>query len=179
MLRKILILIAALVTVSLFVSCGSDSQSKETDTPSKQPATEQATGTGGEFDFAAYDLDGTLRQSTEWVGNKPVVLNFWGTWCPPCRKEIPDLIKVYEEYQPKGVEIIGLAVRDNAGKVAQFTRQQGMNWVMLMAEVDLVARYRVSGVPTTIFLDRQGNEIGRFIGPRDYETFRKAFDAIM
>ena len=179
MTKRILSIMAVLTAMFLFVSCSGDTQSKEADTPTEQPTTEQASTSASQFEFAAYDLDGNLRQSSEWVGKKPVVLNFWGTWCPPCRKEIPDLVKVYDEFQPKGVEIVGLAVRDNAGKVAKFSRENNMNWVMLMAEPEMAARYRISGVPTTIFLDRNGNELGRFIGPRGYDVFKQAFEAIL
>lgn len=188
MTRKILLFIAALATIFMFMSCSQDEQSDSVDTASAQIETAQTqtpqtqvvqTGIASEFVFAAKDLEGKVRQSTEWVGKQPVVLNFWGTWCPPCRKEIPDLIKAYEEFKPQGVEMVGLAVRDNVGSVTKFTAEKGMNWPMLMGDGALVARYRVSGVPTTIFIDSKGNEIGRFVGPQSYETFKQAFQAVL
>ena len=62
--------------------------------------------------FTAYNLNGAPQHTSEWIGKGPVVLNFWGTWCPPCRREIPDLVRVYNELHPQGIEILGLAVRD-------------------------------------------------------------------
>lgn len=132
-----------------------------------------------EFLFSAYDIDGTLRSSGDWLGKQPIVLNFWGTWCPPCRKEIPDLVRLYDEFRGKGIEILGLAVRDNAANVAKFSYENGMNWVMLMGDNAMATRYRLTGVPTTIFVNKQGVEIARFIGPRDYETFKAAFQALL
>jgi len=178
-LRDSVLLAIAALALLLCMSCAGESKS-DSDAVSLQPAAgEQAEVESGKFVFSAYDIDGTLRSTDEWVGKQPVVLNFWGTWCPPCRKEIPDLIKAYNEFHPKGVEIIGLAVKDTPDKVVSYTKKNGMEWVMLMAGNDLVAKYRITGVPTTIFIDKNGTEIGRFVGPRDLETFRMAFEATM
>ncbi|UCE24045.1 MAG: TlpA family protein disulfide reductase [Candidatus Zixiibacteriota bacterium] len=172
----------------LTISCGGDNQAEqtsetETANPAKDPTGNPGSPAGeaqtpavqSEFLFTTYDIDGNLRNSAEWVGQQPVVLNFWGTWCPPCRKEIPDLVKLYAEFRPRGIEILGLAVRDNPDNVIKYSREHGMNWVMLMADNSLAMRYRLTGVPTTIFIDRSGKEVGRFVGPRDYETFKEAF----
>ena len=130
--------------------------------------------------FEAYDLNGSLRRSSEWIGKQPVAINLWGTWCAPCRREIPDLVKVYNEYHRKGIEIIGIAVRDTQTKVRTFTQENGMGWVMLMGDANTVATMgHVTGVPTTIFLDKNGVEVARFIGPRPYEEFKRVFDSIL
>ncbi len=186
MLRKFITLtILASALAFLIISCGGENQAEQTAENRAEPAPEnnpgptaEATQTPtveSEFLFTTYDVDGNLRNSAEWVGQQPVVLNFWGTWCPPCRKEIPDLVKLYDELHPQGIEILGLAVRDNPDNVIRYSQEQGMNWVMLMADNSLAMRYRLTGVPTTIFIDRNGKEVGRFVGPRDYETFREAF----
>ena len=172
MLKKITSLIMLTAIAAFFIiSCGGDNQAEQT---TENPSAETA-AIESDFLFTAYDTDGTLRNSAEWVGKKPVVLNFWGTWCPPCRKEIPDLVKVYNELHPRGIEIIGLAVRDQSDNVIQFAKENGMNWVMLMADNSLAMRYQITGVPTTIFVSREGKELGRFVGPRDYQTFMDAF----
>ena len=180
MLRKVFASLLIIFVAMALASCGSTQEeelSKQTpDTTAKSVETETV---HSEFTFSAYDIDGNLRSSNEWVGKQPVVLNFWGTWCPPCRKEIPDLIRIYSEFEPQGIEIIGLAVRDQPGSVSKFSFENGMNWVMLMGDASLAMRYKITGVPTTIFIDRNGNEVVRFVGPRDYETFKKAFQAIL
>ena len=171
--------IIAIVISAGLMSCGSDQQaeSKTAQAVAQQPATTAASGT---LSFAAYDINGELHQSSEWIGQQPVVLNFWGTWCPPCRKEIPDLIKLYDEYSAKGIEIVGLAVKDSPQNVARYSQQAGMKWPMLMADMNILTSLKAtSGVPTTIFVDKSGKEIGRFVGLRDYETFKSAFDALL
>ena len=178
MLRKFAtILTLALTMMFLLISCGGDTQSEnQTDAVAQTPPQETPdANVDGEFVFTAYDVDGNLRSTAEWVGKQPVVLNFWGTWCPPCRKEIPDLVKVYDEFQDHGIEMIGLAVNDIPDNVIKFSMQNKMNWVMLMADPAMAQRYKITGVPTTIFIGRDGKELGRFVGPRDYETFKVAF----
>lgn len=130
--------------------------------------------------WTAEDTHGVSRQATDWIGKQPTVINFWGTWCPPCRKEIPELVKLYSEYNPKGVEIVSFAVRDQAANVQVFANEASMNWVMLMGNDEVLEKYGpISGVPTTIFLDRNGKELSRFVGAQSYETFKTAFDAIL
>ena len=130
--------------------------------------------------FSAKDIDGEWHHSSEWLGKQPVVINVWGTWCGPCRREIPDLAKLYEEYKPKGVELISLAVKDTPDRVRQYAEQNNMNWVLLMSEDQILIDYKAyQGVPTTIFIDRDGNEVARFIGMRDYETLKRGFEAIL
>ncbi|MBD3403452.1 redoxin domain-containing protein [candidate division GN15 bacterium] len=186
MLRKFTHLVALLTAAFLIYSCsgsGDDSaQSATTGDASAQQSQSSAETAGPEVpQFAAYDLDGTLRQSSEWIGQQPVVLNFWGTWCPPCRHELPALKRLYSEYRDQGVEILGLALdwKDNAGTVRSFSRENELHWQMLMVDRDTFADYRGTGVPTTFFLDENGRVVEMFIGPRSYEEFKVAFEAII
>jgi len=130
--------------------------------------------------FTLYDIDGNLRESSEWVGKKPLVINFWGTWCPPCRKEIPELVRLYDEYKDQGIEMVGLAMNDKAEKVRNFADSHDMNWVMLLGDRKVAGDFGgITGVPTTIFIDKNGKELGRFVGPRSYEVFKQAFEALL
>lgn len=130
--------------------------------------------------FTAMDIDGAQRQATQWVGKQPLVINFWGTWCPPCRKEIPDLVRFYDEYKSKGLEIVSLAVNDNPDAVRAYASNAGMHWVMLMGEDDIYQKYGgIRGVPTTIFIDRNGKEVKRMVGAASYEDFKAAADKII
>lgn len=131
--------------------------------------------------FAAYDTKGNLRQSTEWVGKQAgVVVNIWGTWCGPCRMEIPALVELYETYKGKGIEIVSLAVNDPPDRVEQYAAKNNMNWVMLMGDEQSVRPFgTISGVPTTIFYNSRGVEIGRFVGARDHATFQRAFEELL
>ena len=181
MTRKLkpILLLLAVVLVFLLGSCKTEDKQAGNSTPGANVQAQPSAATS-QNQFKAYDLAGRLHNSTEWIGKQPVVLNFWGTWCPPCRREIPDLVKLYNEYRGKGVEIVGLAVKDQPMNVKVFSQEAGMDWVMLMADYDVLSQFNVTGgIPTTIFLDKNGNEIGRVIGAQSYEQFKPRFDAIL
>lgn len=191
-MRKLALFGTALIFGCLVFGCSGDKQeAAKTEQNSSEPSvqvtttetpagTTTATPAVSFATWSATDIDGNLRQATEWVGKRPTIINFWGTWCPPCRKEIPDLIKLYSEYNPKGVEILGFAVRDNASNVQIFADEARMNWVMMMGNDEVLEKYGpITGVPTTIFLDINGKELKRFIGPPTLEEFKAAADMIL
>ncbi len=116
--------------------------------------------------FELSDLDGTIRNSDEWNG-KPLLINFWATWCVPCRKEMPLLTELHEKYADQGFEVIGLAAElGTAGsdpeKVASFISEMGVQYPILFGEmeavVDISKRYgnRIGGMPYSAFVDRDG-----------------------
>ena len=175
--NKIIAPLTALALISLIIAGCSSSDS------SSKPAGDSNSASVNTINvphFSAKDINGELHHSSEWLGKQPVVINVWGTWCAPCRREIPDLAKLYKEYNPKGVELISLAVKDTPNRVKQYAEQNNMNWVLLMSEDQFLIDYKAyQGVPTTIFIDKDGNEIVRFIGMRDYGTLKRAFEAIL
>lgn len=176
MLRRLTLLTTLTLTMTFLIAgCGSnqaddDAQKTAIETAPGNPAVEN------EFLFTTYDVDGNIQSTDQWIGKQALVLNFWGTWCPPCRKEIPDLVKVYNEFRGQDIEMLGLAVRDMPDNVIKFSRDNAMDWPMLMADNSLAIKFRITGVPTTIFISRNGTELGRFVGPQDYETFKRAFE---
>ena len=196
MTKNITLIISAILLIFTLSFCGSD---QKTETPDNQNSSSTATATADVpanpnvddlFIFAAYDTKGTLRKSTEWIGQKPVVINFWGTWCPPCRMAIPDLAKLYDEYRDRGVEIIGIALRDNAQQVSRFAGANGMEWVMLLGDKPLAQKFEISSVPTTYFIDKDGQvmkvnepalggKADYFKGAKSYETFKAAFEELV
>jgi len=182
-MTRIIPVLATVLMLSLFSSCSGDSS--EAGQPDQQAqvanrTTPKVNPTSDIIQFSALDINGKQRSSEEWIGKQPVVINVWGTWCPPCRREIPELVRLYEEYHSKGVEMLGLAVRDSPQQVEGFAAKNNMMWVMLMGERDLLYTLGATkGVPTTIFYDRNGKEVGRFVGGRDYGTFKRAFESIL
>lgn len=105
------------------------------------------------------DLNGGMRDLAEWRG-KVLVLNFWATWCAPCREEIPMLVQARESYAPQGVEIVGIAI-DNAAKVREFSATTPISYPVLLADgagLDLVRALGNSagGLPYTVFVDQGG-----------------------
>lgn len=122
-------------------------------------------------DFSLKDLDGRDVRLADFRG-KVVMVNFWATWCPPCRAEIPDLIELQSQWGPKGLQIIGISLDDEgAAKVAPFASQNRINYTMLVNGNGAANAYGgIEGIPTTFLLDRQGRVVERRAGvaPREH-----------
>jgi len=101
------------------------------------------------------------------------LLNFWATWCPPCRKEMPDLQKLYRQYRDQGLTI--LAVSDEPrDTVAPFIEKQGYTFPVLLDPDEKVhAAYSVEGIPKSFLIDRGGRLAGQAIDMRTEEQFRR------
>lgn len=119
------------------------------------------------------DLRGQRQALRQWQG-KVVVLNFWATWCPPCRTEIPEFVKLQEKYRERGVIFIGIAI-DQKDKVRAFADETGINYPLLLGEIDAseLARHignRLGGLPFTAVIDRGGvivtTELGGLTGAK-------------
>jgi len=120
--------------------------------------------------FTLMDLDGRPVSLADFRG-KVVVLNFWATWCPPCRREIPDFIDLQNEYGSQGVQIVGIAL-DEPEKVQAFARQHGMNYAVLIGSDEISMKYGgIEGIPTTFIVDKNGKIVNRFEGFRPREIF--------
>ncbi|NOX93238.1 MAG: TlpA family protein disulfide reductase [Gammaproteobacteria bacterium] len=108
-------------------------------------------------EFSLPDITGTLRNSREWDG-KVVILNFWATWCPPCRSETPMFVEVQEQYSATGLQFVGIAI-DNAESVQDFMDTYGINYPMLIGEdsaIEVAKDYgnRYGALPYTVIIDR-------------------------
>ncbi|MHB1160860.1 MAG: TlpA family protein disulfide reductase [Chloroflexota bacterium] len=107
-------------------------------------------------DFALKGLDGQTVRLSEMRG-KPVLINFWATWCPPCRQEMPDLEKAYQKYKGQGVLFLGVDKQEDEETVRKFVQQNRYSWTFLLDSDGRVANsYWVSGIPTSYFVDREG-----------------------
>ena len=125
-------------------------------------------GGGSMINFTLPEVDGSKHSIDEWRG-KVIVLNFWATWCPPCREEIPLLINLQKKRGADGLQVIGVAI-DNKTAVMLFRRSNGMNYPILMGDDDtlqLMARYgnRSGALPFTVIIDRSGSIAVRKLGP--------------
>ena len=114
--------------------------------------------------FKLKDLEDKVRDVKEWDGNV-LMINFWATWCPPCRREMPAFIELQEKYKDKGFTIIGIALDDKQA-VIDFTDTMGMNYPILMAEQEGISLAKAHGnnlgvLPFTVIVDRKGNIVHR------------------
>ena len=114
--------------------------------------------------FKLKDIDDKVRDVKEWDG-QVLMINFWATWCAPCRREMPAFIELQEKYKDKGFTIIGIAL-DEKQAVIDFTDPMGMNYPILMAEQEGIVISKAYGnnlgvLPYTVVVDRKGNIIHR------------------
>ena len=109
------------------------------------------------------DLNGKTVSLSDFRG-KVVVLNFWATWCGPCRAEIPGFIKLQKEYGDKGVVFLGLSEDEDANAVPPFIQKSGINYPVLLAKPAVASAYNAQALPTTYVIDRQGNIADQHLG---------------
>ena len=129
--------------------------------------------------FQARDLSGNTVSSADWKG-KVVLLNFWATWCPPCREEIPELISLQKQYKDR-LQIVGVSEDDDPPqKVLQFVQRAGMNYPVVMATSELTDAYGgVPALPTSFVIDPQGRVVQRDTGEYPIETYDQEIRALL
>ena len=121
-------------------------------------------------EFTLHDLAGKEWKFSELRGHV-VVVNFWATWCPPCRKEMPDLETLYERFQSKGLVVLAIS-DEEAAKVAPFIRERGVTFpVLLDPERKVNKTFIVEGIPHSFVYDREGNLVAQSIDMRTQKQF--------
>jgi peroxiredoxin len=111
-------------------------------------------------DFLLQAPDGSTLRLSDLQG-RPVIVNFWATWCGTCRAEMPDLVKAYEAQKASGLQVVGVDLRENDARVAEYAREHGAAFPMVIDRSGEVARtWRIGGpnegVPSTYFIDSTG-----------------------
>jgi thiol-disulfide isomerase/thioredoxin len=129
--------------------------------------------------FQARDLSGKVVSGAGWSG-KVVLLNFWATWCPPCREEIPELIALQEQYKDR-LQVIGLSEDEDAPeKVLEFARQEGINYPIVMATSALIRAYGgVPALPTSFLINTQGRVVQKHTGLYPIEGYVREIRALL
>lgn len=121
-------------------------------------------------DFELELLSGKKIKLSDFRGKKPVIVNFWASWCGPCRSEAPFLSRVGSEYEDK-VEFIGIAVNDGRNEAKAFLKEFDINYDNGMDITGGINKsYKITGIPETFFIDLNGEIIDHWIGPIDEKT---------
>lgn len=111
---------------------------------------------------------------------KPVLVNFWATWCPSCKVELPEIAQVYHQYKSQGLTVLGINMREDSQTIKNYLAGTDYNWTMLMdSNGQLVNNYGVVGYPTTFFIDRKGFIRYIYIGGLDDGTLKKQLSIIL
>ncbi|MFA5104672.1 MAG: TlpA disulfide reductase family protein [Candidatus Margulisiibacteriota bacterium] len=122
-------------------------------------------------DFYLNDLDGIYTRLSEYKG-KVIFLNFFATWCPPCRNEMPSMQKLHETLKGPNFEMIAVSVdRGGMERVKDFIEKNGYTFkVLLDSDGSAARKYSVSSIPSTFIIDKNGNIVSHVIGERDWAS---------
>ena len=130
-------------------------------------------------DFLLPTVDGGTVRLSEFAG-RPVFVNFWATWCGPCRKEMPEIIEAGHRYAGRGLAVIAVNVQEDRETTAGFVREFGMDFpTALDFKGAVTAAYLVSGLPTSYFIDRDGIIQAVFFGPLTAEEMDRQLHKIL
>jgi len=145
MLKKILVVILTLMLVSGLVVAGCS------------PTPAQSANVGDPApNFQLQNLDGEPVALSNLKG-KAVLLNFWATWCPPCRREMPYIQEIYDEWPEEWLVVLAINIGESASKVEEFMQRYGLSFPVLLDTKEKVAQgYNIRHIPTTFFIDKDG-----------------------
>jgi peroxiredoxin/outer membrane lipoprotein-sorting protein len=125
-------------------------------------------------DFTLKGLDGVSLTLSKLRG-KVVLLDFWATWCGPCRIEMPRVQKLHKEFHDKGLVVLGVNLRETPDRAREFMKKYGYTFGSLLdAKAEVAERYQVEGIPTLFVIDRKGQIAAHFVGVREEEDLRQA-----
>ena len=133
------------------------------------------------FDFTMKDVDGNEVSLSAYKG-KVVLLNFWATWCGPCKAEIPGFVRIQEKYRDKGLVIVGYSVDDTAEKAKAYAAQYKMNYPILLGEgrEDVQDAYGpIWGIPASFIISKEGKVCRKHMGIAPEAVFEKEVAALL
>ncbi len=182
-------LLTAILLVGSFSACGTDDIKPIDTTPDTTPlynpgdtATETDAPVATAPDFTVIDTDGNPVRLSD-LRDKPVVLNFWASWCPPCKAEMPDFEEVYKDYGDRvHFMIVNLTdgTRETVDTAKAYVAGQGYTFpVYFDTTMDAANTYRVSSIPTTYFVNADGTLRSYASGMLDGETLEKELRAML
>jgi thiol-disulfide isomerase/thioredoxin len=129
-------------------------------------------------EFSLPDLDGDVVKLSD-LDADVRILDFWATWCAPCREEIPMYQELHAEYPPEQVRIVAISIDDEGAEVVKpFVEKYGIEYLNLIADEQVRKDYPMPGVPTTYVIDREGNVVKMFVGPKPKQALVELIDRI-
>lgn len=133
--------------------------------------------------FTWVDVTGKTVSFKDYTNGKVVFLNFWGTWCPPCRREIPDIVTISNELKDKDFVVIGIALERGNNpekKLEAFMEANGIKYHNFLADKSLTEAYGgISSVPTTFIIDKNGKIVEKIVGMQTKEKFMQSINKVL
>lgn len=133
--------------------------------------------------FTLPTLDGETFNIDDHVGEKVMIIDFWATWCPPCRAEIPGFVRLFEKYREKGLLIVGISL-DRGGNaesvVRNFMKEYNVNYPIMMGNEEVVKKFGgIRAIPTTFIINKKGEMVEKIIGYRDEDYFENIIKELL
>lgn len=130
-------------------------------------------------EFTLPDLSGKQVSVSEFKG-KVLILDFWATWCPPCREEIPGFVDLYGRYRDKGLAMVGISLDDGPQVVKEFVGQYKINYPVLMGNEAVTRAFGgIRGIPTTFVIGKKGKVHKKYVGFQTGEVFENDIKALL
>jgi len=178
MKKLLIVLIAAIVIgVSIF-TVNTYNASNAKNKASQENATSQSTGINHNIlktkaiDFRLKDLEGKELSLSDLKGKK-VFLNFWATWCPPCRAEMPEIEKLYQETKDSNLVIVAVEIGEPLDTVKSFIDSNKYNFkVLLDSDQSIASKYNIASIPTSYFIDVDGNIVSKNVGAMNIDQMK-------
>ena len=161
----ILLLLGAAVVYTLYANFTKD--------------TKQKVAVGAQApDFALVDMQGKKHQLSDYRG-QGVFLNFWGTWCPPCKKEMPYINNQYHQYKDKGVQVLTVDIQESELAVNQFAERLKLDFpIMIDTDKEVMSTYGIDPLPATFLIDKNGEVVEYYTGALTEEKVREFMEKI-
>jgi cytochrome c biogenesis protein CcmG, thiol:disulfide interchange protein DsbE len=129
--------------------------------------------------FSMQDVDGKPLNSASYQG-KVVLLDFWATWCVPCRSEIPHFVEFQNNYAAQGFQVVGISMDDGPEPVRKFYQDFKMNYPVGMGTTELAQSYGgILGLPVTFLIDREGHSAAKYVGLTDTATIQQKVESLL
>lgn len=146
-----------------------------------QPGTAASVSANKAPDFTLPDLDGKPYTLSANTSGKVVLLDFFATWCPPCRMEVPHLQELYEKYGDEGFVVVGISLdQGGAADVKPFAAQYGVTYPTLIGDQRTASLYGgIRGIPTLFLIDKEGNIFQRYVGYRAKEELEAEIQKLL
>ena len=116
------------------------------------------------YDFTLQDLEGKPVSLSDYKG-KVVFIDFWATWCPPCRASIPAVENLYEQYKDnEDFVVFGINLQEDKDTILKFMKKQKMNYPVLLSDKKVISNYKISSIPRFFIIDKNGEIYNKYVG---------------